>query len=79
MISRRARLAALEKAYKPHVLSTFRFTTWIPVGGGDEREGTHLDIPRPGAIGEIVIYAAERRGYCRQREQLRSSFTLLEG
>lgn len=80
MISRSARIAKLEAFYKPHVLNKFRFITHFQIKEGDEREGTHLDIQHQGSpIGELIIFNSTRAGYCRQREQLRSSFTLLEG
>lgn len=80
MISRSARIAKLEAFYKPHVLSKFRFITHFQIEEGDEREGTHLDIQHQGSpIGELIIFNSTRAGYCRQREQLRRSFNLLEG
>lgn len=74
------RIRRLEKAYKPHILSKFRFITHFPVDADDERDGTHLDIAHQGSpIGELVVFAATREGYCKQRELLRRSFTLLDG
>lgn len=80
MISRRARLAALEKAYAPHVLARFRFITHIEVSPDDPICGTHVDIATAGSpIGELAVYAATRSGYVAQREALRRRYTLLEG
>lgn len=80
MISRRARLAALEKAYGPHILAGFRFIGHVEVAPDDARCGTHADIAIAGSpIGELLVYAATREGYVAQREALRRQFQLLEG
>ena len=80
MISRRARLAALEKAYAPHVLAGYRFVTHIEVAPDDPWCGKHADLRLAGSpIGELLIYAATREGYVAQREALRRQFQLLEG
>ena len=80
MISRRARLAALEKAYAPHVLAGYRFVTHIEVAPDDPWCGKHADLRLAGSpIGELLIYSDTRSGYHGQREALRSRYTLLEG
>ena len=80
MISRRARLAALEKAYAPHVLAGYRFVTHIEVAPDDPWCGKHADLRLAGSpIGELAVYAATRDGYVAQRESLRRRYTLLEG
>lgn len=80
MISRRARLAALEKAYAPHVLAGFRFVTHIEVASDDPWCGKHADLRLAGSpIGELLIYAATREGYVAQKAELRRRYTLLEG
>lgn len=80
MISRRARLAALEKFYAPHVLAGFRFIAHIEVSPDDPICGTHADLRLAGSpIGELLVYAATRSGYHAQKAELRRRYTLLEG
>lgn len=80
MINRRARIRALERAYAPHVLSNFRFVTFVEVAPDDAWCGLHADMPIAGSpIGELLIYASSRAQYVAQKAELRHKFQMLEG